>query len=86
LASATKGSQAVSDFCSEKGPIEGLLPIDVAHNIGAVSNVVPGALKALRDDVDNTILNIFTKPKNCPTPNVSARLLSRPSIVDHLLH
>lgn len=58
------------DYCADKKPIEGLLPIDVAHNIGAVSNVVPGALRALRDDVDNDISNIFTKPKNCPTPNV----------------
>ena len=60
----------VCDFSAAAGPMQPLLPIDVASNIGAAANSVPAALRAVCKSPGASIANLFTTPKNCPTQAV----------------
>ncbi len=65
----------VCDFGKAAGPIAPLLPIDVASNVGAAANSLPGAFRALYNNPSADIDKLFTIPKNCPTHAVRDKLL-----------
>ena len=63
-------------YCANHPKIPGLLAIDVTHNIGAVANSFVAALRTLQKSPGEDIAHLFTRRKNCPTPNVSWKCLS----------
>ena len=67
---AVREAGKVCDFSAAADPIQPLLPIDVASNIGAAANSIPAALRAVYNNPGAGIANLFTTPENCPTQAV----------------
>lgn len=64
--------------------MDGLLPVDVAHNIVAIANDMVPAMKTLKANLGSDIAHTFTRAKNCPVP-VVPRVVTEASTFNGLL-
>ncbi len=76
-----KAQEQIMDYCEQKLPSHAHI-LDVGHNIGEVVQATAGALRKLKDNLDEPVEEIFTL--NAPTPQVP-RIAIKSSTFDGLL-